>query len=212
MAADVGRTPPHRRLEIGILDPAVTQRLIAQVVNVLEKRQACHQPRRQRRAAGAIRIDRSELRLQKPPIDRARKLHQCMRQIMIRSSRERNRSCSRSLVAPAAASLTLPRSSRGQGITASDSKESQKQFARQPQRRRPIPVKTITGKGSITLLVEHLGNTSRPTNSTRTVQARVEDAPCNSSDESYDAILSLYRNGSTFTSGARDLSSISSAV
>jgi hypothetical protein len=42
--------------------------------------------------------------------------------------------------------------------------------------------------------------------------ARVEDAPCNSSDESYDAILSLYRNGSTFTSGARDLSSASSAV
>src|SRR6202021_678854 len=29
----------------------------------------------------AIRIDRSELRLQKPPIDRARELHQCMRQI-----------------------------------------------------------------------------------------------------------------------------------
>src|SRR5580704_12055599 len=72
---------PTKELEIGILDPAVTQRLIAQVVHVLEKRQACHQPRRQRRAAGAIRIDRSELRLQKPPIDRARKLHQCMRQI-----------------------------------------------------------------------------------------------------------------------------------
>src|ERR1700745_3997934 len=72
---------PTEELEIGILDPAVTQRLIAQVVHVLEKRQACHQLRRQRRAAGVIRIDRSELRLQKPPIDRARKLHQCMRQI-----------------------------------------------------------------------------------------------------------------------------------
>src|ERR1700756_2749169 len=72
---------PTEELEIGILDPAVTQRLIAEVVRVCEKRQACHQLRRQRRAAGAIRIDRSELRLQKPPIDRARKLHQCMRQI-----------------------------------------------------------------------------------------------------------------------------------
>ena len=40
-------------LEIGILDPAVTQRLIAQVIHVLEKRQACHQLRGQRRAAGA---------------------------------------------------------------------------------------------------------------------------------------------------------------
>src|ERR1700722_7649611 len=72
---------PTKELEIGILDPAVTQRLIAQVIHVLEKRQACHQPRRQRRAAGAIRIDRSELHLQKPLIDRARKLHQRMRQI-----------------------------------------------------------------------------------------------------------------------------------
>src|SRR4029077_10638201 len=54
-------------------------------------------------------------------------------------------------------------SSRGQGITASDSKESQKQFARKPQRRRPIPAKTITWKGSITLLVQRLGNTSRAT-------------------------------------------------
>src|SRR6516164_720568 len=72
---------PTEELEIGILDPAVTQRLIAQVVHVLEKRQACHQLRRQRRAAGAIRIDRSELRLQKAPIDRARKLHQRIRQI-----------------------------------------------------------------------------------------------------------------------------------
>ena len=34
---------PTEELEIGILDPAVTQRLITQVVHVLEKRQACHQ-------------------------------------------------------------------------------------------------------------------------------------------------------------------------
>ena len=38
----------------------------------------------------------------------------------------------------------------GQGITASDSKELQKQFARKPQRCRPIPANTITWKGSIT--------------------------------------------------------------
>ena len=69
-----------------------------------------------------------------------------------------------SLVAPVAASLTLPRSSQGQGITASDSKESQKQFARKPQRRRPIPAKTIACNGSITHLVQRLGNTSRATN------------------------------------------------
>jgi hypothetical protein len=37
------------------------------------------------------------------------------------------------------------------------------QFARKPERRRPIPAKTITWKGSITHLVQRLGNTSRAT-------------------------------------------------
>jgi hypothetical protein len=49
------------------------------------------------------------------------------------------------------------------GRAATDWRESQKQFARKPQRRRPIPAKTITWKGSITLLVQRLGNTSRAT-------------------------------------------------
>src|SRR6476646_2616841 len=93
---------PTKELEIGILDPAVTQRLIAQVVHVLEKRQACHQPRRQRRAAGAIRIDRSELHLQKPPIDRARKLYQRMRQI-------------NDPIQPGAEQILLPGSCRSRG-------------------------------------------------------------------------------------------------
>ena len=95
MAVDVGRTPPTEELEKGFSLHVVTQR------------QACHQPRRQRRAARAIRIasslrsymcltsDRSELRLQKLPIDRARKLHQRAGvRSTIRSSRERNKSCS----------------------------------------------------------------------------------------------------------------------
>src|SRR5262249_28226802 len=127
------------------------------------KGQACHQLRRQRRAAGAIPIDRSELRLQNPPLDRARELHQCMRQI-------------NDPIQPGAEQilltglLSLPRPHRSPSlvilrarITASDSKESQKQFARKPQRRHPIPAKTITCKGSITHLVQRLGNTSRAT-------------------------------------------------
>src|SRR5271166_3854467 len=109
---------PTEELEIGILDPAVTQRLIAQVVHVLEKRQACHQPRRQRRAAGAIRIDRSELRLQKPPIDRARKLHQCMRQINdpIQPRAEQ-------ILLPGL--LSLPRAHRSPSLDHIEGKESQ---------------------------------------------------------------------------------------
>jgi hypothetical protein len=39
-----------------------------------------------------------------------------------------------------------------------DSQESQKQFTRKPQRRHPIPAKKITWKGSITHLVQRLGN------------------------------------------------------
>src|ERR1700758_1440377 len=82
---------------------------------------------------------------------------------MIRSSRERNRSCSPVSCRSRGRIARPPSSSRGQGITASDSEESQKQFARKPQRRRPIPAKTITWKGSITHLVQRLGNTSRAT-------------------------------------------------
>src|ERR1700758_2501175 len=82
---------------------------------------------------------------------------------MIRSSRERNRSCSPVSCRSRGRIARPPSSSRGQGITASDSKESQKQFARKPQRRRPIPAKTITWKGSITHLVQRLGNTSQAT-------------------------------------------------
>src|ERR1700747_1111222 len=154
---------PTEELEIGILDPTVTQHLIAQVVHVLEKRKACTQLRRQRRGAGAIRIDRSELRLQKPPIDRARKLHQRVRQINdpIQPGAEQ-------ILLPGLLSLPRPHRSPSlvisrAGITASDSKESQKQFARKPQRRRRMPAKTITWKGAITHFVQRLGNTSRAT-------------------------------------------------
>ena len=39
-------------------------------MHVLEDRQPRHQPRRQRRAAGRIRIDGSELLLEEAPLDR----------------------------------------------------------------------------------------------------------------------------------------------
>src|SRR5690242_16331209 len=83
---------------------------------------------------------------------------------MIRSSRERNRSCSpvsrrsRGRIAPPPSNISRARnhSLRFEGIA--------KQFARKPQRRHPIPAKAITWKGSITHLVQRLGNTSRATN------------------------------------------------
>src|SRR4051794_30451702 len=45
---------------------------------MLEDRQSRHQPRRQRRAAGRIRIDGSELLLEEAPVDRHCELHHWM--------------------------------------------------------------------------------------------------------------------------------------
>jgi hypothetical protein len=69
------------QLEIRVLDPPLAQRLVGQVVHVLEDRQARHQPRRQRRMAGLVRIDRAELLFQKAPIDRTGELGQRMAQV-----------------------------------------------------------------------------------------------------------------------------------
>ena len=69
----------------------------------------------------------------------------------------------------AAGLLSLPRPHRSpsldhlEGNHSLQFKKSQKQFARKPQCRRPIPAKAIAWKGSITLLVQPLGNTSRAT-------------------------------------------------
>src|SRR3954451_19561977 len=54
------------------------QHLVREVVHVLEDRQPRHQPRRQRRAAGRIRIDGSELLLEEAPVDRCCELHHWM--------------------------------------------------------------------------------------------------------------------------------------
>jgi hypothetical protein len=67
--------------------------------------------------------------------------------------------------------LSLSRPHRSPSIDHLEGKESQhpirrnrkSQFARKPRHCRPIPAKTITWKGSITLLVQRLGNTSRAT-------------------------------------------------
>ena len=50
-------------------------------MHVLEDRQARHQPRRQRRTPGIVRIDRSELLLEEPPVDRSRELHHSMTEV-----------------------------------------------------------------------------------------------------------------------------------
>ena len=67
-----------QQLEVWIFDPPLAQRLVREIVHVFEDGEAGHQPRRQRRPAGIIVIDRAETLFQKSPIDCARKLHQRM--------------------------------------------------------------------------------------------------------------------------------------
>ena len=58
-------------LEIRVLDPALAQRLVGEVVHVLEDGKPRHQPRRQRRVPRLVRVDRSELLFQEAPVDRS---------------------------------------------------------------------------------------------------------------------------------------------
>ena len=53
-------------LVIGVLDPALAQHLVGQVIGVLEDRQPRHQSRRQRRLARIVRVDRPELPSRNP--------------------------------------------------------------------------------------------------------------------------------------------------
>src|SRR6185437_2415480 len=67
---------PAKVLIIRVLDPQLAHDFVAQVVSVLQDRKPCHQPRRQRRLAGAVLVDRAQPLFQEPPVDRPRKLHQ----------------------------------------------------------------------------------------------------------------------------------------
>jgi len=68
-------------LEVRVLDPALAQHLIGQIITVLEDRQPRHQSRRQRWPTWFVGIDRPEFALEEPPINRQRKSHQPMIEI-----------------------------------------------------------------------------------------------------------------------------------
>jgi hypothetical protein len=53
----------------GFSTPPRAEVLVRQVVHGLEDRQTRHEPRRQRRMSGLVRIDRTEPTLEKPPVD-----------------------------------------------------------------------------------------------------------------------------------------------
>ena len=68
-------------LKIRVLHPAVAQRLVGEIVHVLEDEQSGHQPRRQRRLPRPDATDRTEASRQKLPIDLRRQPHQRMAKV-----------------------------------------------------------------------------------------------------------------------------------
>src|SRR5271163_1882440 len=125
-------------LEVRVLYPALAQRLVGQIVAVLEDRKSRHQPRRQRRTAGFVGVNRTQLLPQEPPIDRPREPHQRMIEIddLIEP---RAKQILRAGLSPLLRSHVRPlsRSQREDGITPADSRESQNRFCKETTRRRP---------------------------------------------------------------------------
>src|SRR5262249_25308212 len=72
---------PTEVLEIRVLHPPVAQRLVGEVVHVLENEQPGHQPCRQRRLPGSHPTHRAEASRQKVPIDLPRQPHERMTKI-----------------------------------------------------------------------------------------------------------------------------------
>ena len=63
-------------LIIRIIQPALAQDFIGEIVRVLQDRQARHEPCGKRRLTRPVRINGAEALLQKIPVDRARKFHE----------------------------------------------------------------------------------------------------------------------------------------
>jgi hypothetical protein len=69
------------QLVIGVLQPALAQYFVREVMHVLEDGEPRHQSGRQRRAAQVVGVGRAETLLEEAPIDAPRQLRQRMRKI-----------------------------------------------------------------------------------------------------------------------------------
>src|SRR6516165_3265261 len=72
---------PTEVLEIRVLHPSLAQRLVGEVVHMLENEQPGYQPRRQRRLPRSHPTHRAEASRQKVPIDLPRQPHQRMAKV-----------------------------------------------------------------------------------------------------------------------------------
>src|SRR5215212_813181 len=68
-------------LEVGVLDPALTQHLIGEVVHVLEDGEPSHRACGKGWAAGAVLVDRPEPLLKQVPVNGSREPHKRMLRI-----------------------------------------------------------------------------------------------------------------------------------
>src|SRR3974377_326895 len=126
-------------LVIRVLDPMLAQRLVGEVLHVLEDAEPSHQTRWQRRMTRLVRVDRAKLLFQETPVDRSRQPHQRVLQIddLIQTRAEQI------LLAGLPSLLWLhceslrPTQGREHRITASDSRESPNRICKETRRQTP---------------------------------------------------------------------------
>src|SRR5499426_2377083 len=160
MAARAGTHLPTEVLEIRVLHPSLAQRLVGEVVHMLENEQPGHQPRRQRRLPGSHPTHRAEASRQKVPIDLPRQPHQRMAKVDDLLER-RAKQVVLAIVArlahrsPPTANLAV------EGITDHPNRESQ--TARKLACTHGFLAKLITCSGQIIAIDQSLPNSSRTT-------------------------------------------------
>jgi hypothetical protein len=118
-------------LIVRIIQPALAQDFIGEIVRVLQDRQARHAPCGKRRLTRPVRINGAEALLQKIPVDRARKFHE--RAIPIGDLVE---PCLEQIILPAVP--PLPRSHRNHPPLHRHSEENHAKSARSIFARKPI--------------------------------------------------------------------------
>src|SRR5215467_7097311 len=151
---------PAEVLEIWVLYPSVAQRLVGEVVHVLEDQQPGHQPRRQRRLPGSHPTHRAEASRQKVPIDLPRQPHQRMAKVDDLLEK-RVKQVVLAIVARLAHRFPPTANLAVEGITNRPNRESQ--TARKPACTPGFLAKSITCSGQIIAIDQSLPNSSRTT-------------------------------------------------
>src|SRR5262249_9970808 len=153
---------PTEVREIRVLHQLLAQRLVGEVVHMLENEQPGHQPRRQRRLPGSHPTHRAEASRQKVPIDLPRQPHQRMAKV---DDLLENRAKQVVLAIVARLAHRSPPTANlaDEGITDHPNRESQ--TARKPTRIPGFLAKSITCSGQIIAIDQSLPNSSRTTKS-----------------------------------------------